>query len=313
MAETQKEMVNIPYFTQSAWDYMYAGSDLHCREANNGKSGLLKIVQKWSWSHYLHTIFREDIAHPDFRVIVLDEEFIDWMKKNQNEKTDASIEKYINIKRSNKEAFRLIEKNGLVEDYLYMAIPIIIINQKEAVEETRYILLNKTIDTIHNCLQDIYKDCDICVGRQLFTMIDFKENKHMFEEIVDMYFHKNAILMKDSLFTQDWSKKARKMHAMFVPFALRYIHKSPVFTYEQLYKENPFHPEYVGLDKFMTDSDGEDYEDVATINEGIDRLIQKDLKGDGRFVFVDYNLKNTEEIPRYVRNMKRVWEVSHEE
>ncbi len=310
MTETKKEIINVPYFTQCAWDYMYADSELHCCEANNGKRGLLEIAQKWSWSHYLHTIFREDIAHPDLRVIVLDEEFVDWMKKHQNEKTDASIEKYINIKRSNKEAFRLIEKNGLVEDYLYMAIPIIIINQKEVGEETRYILSSKTIDIIHDCLQDIYKDCDICVGRQLFTMIDFKENKHMFDEIVNMYFHENTILMKDFLFAQDWSEKPRKMHAMFVPFALQYIHKSPVFTYEQLYKTNPFHPEYVGLDKFMTDTEGEDYEDVATINEGIDRLIQKDLKGDRRFVFVDYNLKNIEEIPRYARNMKKVWEVA---
>lgn len=311
MSEKKKEIVNIPYYMPVAWDYMFENTETHGYRIKDKKDSLIDCVQEYSCANYTGTLFKENPQHPDLRVIVLDDEFVEWMEKHHYEKTEENIKKYLNIKRSDKEAFRLIKKNGLHKDYFYFAVPVMVINNQENCEDTKYILSAETIDVLHEHIQSIYEDCDVCVGRQLLKMKDFKKNKQVFEEVVGKYFDENAIWLKSELFAQKWSESEKRLHAMYIPIAIEYIHIYPKFTFEDIYKKNPFHPEYVELTKPLTETEEMDYTNITTINEEIDHLIQKDLQSKNAFVFVDYDFKEMDEILRYYRNMKSVWEVAN--
>src|SRR5699024_4129853 len=196
------------------------------------------------------------VLTPDasIKVIVIDDEYYGWLRKNRKEDTEGNRLAYMNTV-SDEDADRLLHKNHLDVTYTACVIPVIVLYDNGVPPITRWELSKNKKDIIHNCLTRVFVESDVYFPGTLGKIVEvFKKEERLLEQAAR--YCDESITPKNYRDTEQKHKGACNAAKAAIPFVVRYVHSaiSPVNVI--LEKEGPFRQNlYPDLVDFLDNED----------------------------------------------------------
>lgn len=259
--------MNTTHYTLDSWKKSQGGN----------RENYMEAQQPYNFAAYLDRtldllgVKDKDLEKVDYgvltpdasiKVIVIDDEYYGWLRKNRKEDTEGNRLAYMNTV-SDEDADRLLHKNHLDVTYTACVIPVIVLYDNGVPPITRWELSKNTKDIIHNCLIRVFGESDVYFPGTVGKIDDvFKKEERLLEQAA-RYFDE-GVTPKNYRDTEQKHKGACNAAIAAIPFVVRYVHSaiSPVNVI--LEKEGPFRQNlYPDLVDFLDNEDFDEYENDA--------------------------------------------------
>ena len=288
---------NVPRLTYEAWKKIFPDKPIDIWEESMNINDLftfLVIEKELILSNFY---LREGQPFPKMRIIVIDDEYFDWLKANGEEHTDESLVRYLDMERTDEDAFRLLKKHGWDKDYIQMGMPVIILNQKGGRTSSNYKLSKETTEKLKDYLEKVYVGKDVFLTGQILNQEEWFDEEGMYLNIAKAWFEEQQKVTVGKWDSQSHGSRKINLYELVIPFVVRRQHHTAVFDISEMQKDVENYIPEINLNKevfAVMHSDAEDFTDSE-----LEKQIVAELSQEGENTFVEAMTWYKENILEY--------------
>ncbi len=272
-------LINVPRFTYEVWKKIFPDMSEEDWRLSMNENDLYTFIDVEREIILDGFYLEKEQAFPKLRIITIDDEYLNWLEQNGEKHSDDSLSRYIDMERTDEEAYRLLKKNGCHKDYIQMGLPVIIFNQKGGRTVSDYKLSKETTEKLRTYLEQVYVGKRVFLSGQLMEVEDYFDEPGMYLNIAKEWFESGQAIKVGKWDAQRHGNKKINVYELVIPFVVCREYKSAVFDYDELVSDiRNFVPE-IKLEKSVFDvicSNAEDFTDSEVELEIVKDLCKKD-------------------------------------
>ena len=255
---------NITRYTLDAWIKTYPnGTVKEWEEVTNPNSFSLFLgLHKCELEEIL---MERTMILPETRVVTIDDEYFEWLKKEGLENTRENRMDYINHVVDDDNATRLMKKHGWDVEYFTLGIPLVVFHSKDNIPKyTRYMFQADVVKKLKEYLEKIFGQGNIFLSRYILNLEDYPENAERFQDIAKISFESGATVQLGKWEEQHVDEESG-IQLLIIPFVFRHTFESAKNNLNIFFGDYKNSPSF-GLDRDALDELGlEDVEDFGQV------------------------------------------------